>query len=92
MQTRDLVIYCSIVLIDLHYISIAETPTEGYNSTTVAAIAGVVSVIIIMTVLIAIALVVSHCRKTSVRGNYDTGPREHVCEVYLYKLCAVFVP
>ena len=87
---RDLVNYCNIVLIGPHYSSTAERPTGGGDTTTAIAIA-VVSVLILVAVVIASILVVCLCRKIRVQGDYDTGSSEHVCEVYLCILCAVFV-
>ena len=87
---RDLVNYCNIALIGLHYSSTAETPTGG-DSPTTAVVIVIVLVIILVAVVIAIIFVVTRCRKTRVRGDYDTGPRAHVREVYLCILCAVLV-
>ena len=85
---RDLVNYCNIVLIRLHYSSTAESPTGGGDPTTAVVIAVATSVVL---VIILMAVVVCLCRKIRVRGDYDTGSSAHVREVYLCILRAVFV-
>ena len=87
---RDLVNYCNIALVGLHYSSTAETPTGGDNLAFAIAIAAVL-VIILVAVVIEIILVVCLCRKIRVQGDNDTGSSAHVCEVYLCILYAVFV-
>ena len=91
VDKRDLVNYCNIALIGLHYSSTAEIPTRGGDPTTAiatAAVIAVASVIILVTVVIAIILGAVHCVKIVVQGCYDRSS-EHVREVYLYILCAV---
>ena len=93
MNKRDLVNYCNIALIGLHYSSTAETPTGGGDPTTAIAIAAVIavaSVLILVAVVIAIILVAVHCVKIVVQGRYDRSSAR-VREVYLCILCAVFV-
>ena len=90
VNKRDLVNYCNIAHIGLHYSSTAETPTGGGDPTTAVVIA-VILVTILVAVGIAIILGVAHCLKKGVQGDYYTGPSEHVREVYLCILCTVFV-
>ena len=91
---RDLLNYCNIALTGLHYFSTAEMPTGGGDPTTavvIAVVVPVVLVIILIGVVITIVRLVARCWKTRVQGDYDTGISVRVCEMYLYKLCAVFV-
>ena len=87
---RDLVNYCNIALVGLHYSSTAERPTGGEDPTTAVVIA-VVSVIFLVAVVISIILVAAHCWKIRIQGVYFTRSSEHVREVYLCILCAVFI-
>ena len=78
-------------LIGLHYSSTDESPTGGGNPTAVVAIAVFVSVTFLVAILMVIYICVARCWKTKVQGDYYTGSSSHVCEVYLYILCTVFI-